>query len=43
MVVDENESTAKTLMEVLETKGYSVVSACNGKECLEKAMSRSRT
>jgi signal transduction histidine kinase/CheY-like chemotaxis protein len=38
MVVDENESTAQTLMEVLETKGYSVVSACNGKECVEKAI-----
>ena len=39
MVVDENESTAMTLKEVLETKGYSVVSACNGKECVEKAIS----
>jgi CheY-like chemotaxis protein len=38
MVVDENESTAMTLKEVLETRGYSVVSACNGKECLEKAV-----
>lgn len=38
MVVDEDESTAKTLREVLETKGYSVVSACNGKECVEKAL-----
>jgi len=39
MVVDENESTATTLREVLETKGYNVVSACNGKECVEKAIS----
>jgi len=39
MVVDENESTAMTLKEVLETTGYSVVSACNGKECVEKAIS----
>jgi CheY-like chemotaxis protein len=39
MVVDENESTAMTLKEVLETTGCSVVSACNGKECVEKAVS----
>jgi len=39
MVVDENESTAMSLKEVLETRGYSVVSACTGKECVEKAIS----
>ena len=39
MVVDENESTVETLREVLEAKGCSVVSACDGQECLDKALS----
>jgi signal transduction histidine kinase/CheY-like chemotaxis protein len=38
LVVDENVSTVKTLAEVLEAKGYSVVGAYNGAECIEKAI-----
>ncbi|MCI0526171.1 MAG: response regulator, partial [Nitrospira sp.] len=39
LVVDENESTARTLAEVLEAKGYSVVEVDRGEECIEKAIS----
>jgi CheY-like chemotaxis protein len=38
MIVDEDESTVKALSELLETKGYSVASACNGMECVNKAL-----
>ncbi|MCG8605262.1 GAF domain-containing protein [bacterium] len=38
LVVDENASTVKTLADVLEARGYSVVEA-NGKELMEKAIS----
>ncbi|MBD2084726.1 response regulator [Coleofasciculus sp. FACHB-542] len=39
LVVDEDESTIKILTDVLQAKGYSVVEASNGQECLEKAIS----
>ena|GEM_PF-448325 len=39
LVVDESESTMRTLAEVLEAKGYQVVEAHNGEECIEKALS----
>ncbi|HEX9652367.1 MAG TPA: ATP-binding protein, partial [bacterium] len=38
MVVDESSSTVKTLVEVLQARGYHVVEA-NGKELIEKAVS----
>jgi signal transduction histidine kinase/CheY-like chemotaxis protein len=38
MVVDEDASTVKTLVEVLQARGYHVVEA-NGKELIEKAVS----
>jgi signal transduction histidine kinase/DNA-binding response OmpR family regulator len=38
MIVDEDESTVKALSELLETRGYSVASACNGMECINKAL-----
>jgi PAS domain S-box-containing protein len=37
MVVDENASTMETLTTALAARGYSVVNACCGGECLEKA------
>lgn len=36
LVVDENEHTVKTLVEVLKTKGFTVVEAINDAELLEK-------
>ncbi|MEE8185362.1 MAG: response regulator, partial [Thermodesulfobacteriota bacterium] len=39
LVVDEDESTVKTLAEVLEAKGYTVAGAFDGKGCIEKAKS----
>lgn len=39
LVVDEDASTVKILADVLQAKGYSVVEAFNGEECIEKAMS----
>lgn len=39
MVIDEDESAVRTLTELLEAKGFSVLSSCNGKECIEKAVS----
>ncbi|MCI0528631.1 MAG: response regulator, partial [Nitrospira sp.] len=39
LVMDENESTMKTLVEVLKAKGYSVAEASNGAEFVEKALS----
>ncbi|OQW98735.1 MAG: hybrid sensor histidine kinase/response regulator [Desulfobacteraceae bacterium A6] len=37
LVVDEDETTVKTLSEALATKGYNVVSVCNGNECIARA------
>lgn len=37
LVVDEDETTIKTLSEALAIKGYNVVSACNGSECIVRA------
>lgn len=37
LVVDEDETTVKTLSEALVTKGYNVVSVCNGNECIARA------
>ncbi|MFB2891528.1 response regulator [Aerosakkonemataceae cyanobacterium BLCC-F50] len=39
LVVDEDASTVKILADVLQAKGYSVVEAFNGEECIEKAIS----
>lgn len=36
LVIDQNVSTAKTLVKVLQTKGYSVTEAYNSEEFLEK-------
>lgn len=38
LVVDEDETAVKTLSDVLTAKGYNVVGACNGQECIEKAV-----
>ncbi|GAB6179668.1 hypothetical protein JCM14036_09870 [Desulfotomaculum defluvii] len=38
LVVDENESTLKTLIEALETRGYTVVGAVDREECIKKAI-----
>lgn len=38
MIVDEDKSTVKELSELLETRGYSVASACSGAECVNKAL-----
>ncbi|MCT7969363.1 AAA family ATPase [Laspinema sp. D1] len=38
IVVDEDAGAIKTLVDVLEAKGYSVVEATTGQECIEKAM-----
>jgi PAS domain S-box-containing protein len=38
MVVDRDVSAIKTLTEVLEAKGYSVVEALSGSECIQKAL-----
>ncbi len=38
MVVDQDVSAIKTLTEVLEAKGYSVVEALSGSECIRKAL-----
>lgn len=38
MVVDQDASAIKTLTEVLEAKGYSVVEALSGSECISKAL-----
>jgi DNA-binding response OmpR family regulator len=37
MIVDEDESTARTLAEVLQTRGYHVVES-NGTELIQKAI-----
>ncbi len=39
LVVDEQESTVKTIAEVLKAKGHQVVEAYDGKDCIEKAKS----
>jgi PAS domain S-box-containing protein len=38
LVVDEDENNLKTLTEALEAKGYCVVCAANGRECIETAL-----
>jgi len=38
MVVDQDVSAIKTLTEVLQAKGYSVVEALSGSECIQKAL-----
>ncbi|MFQ3680140.1 MAG: response regulator, partial [Pseudanabaenaceae cyanobacterium] len=39
LIVDQNASTARTLAEVLQAKGYTVVEASSDREGLEKAIS----
>ncbi len=39
LVVDEDSSTVKTLIDVLKTRGYNVSEANNGDELMQKAMS----
>ena len=39
LVVDEDVSAAKILTDILQAKGYSVVEASSGPECIEKAIS----
>ena len=41
MIVDEDASTARTLAEVLQTRGYSVVES-NGMELVQKAIASKR-
>ncbi len=38
LVVDEDVNAVKTLLEVLEAKGYAVVEAADGPECIQKAI-----
>lgn len=38
LVVDEDVNAVKTLVEVLEAKGYAVVEATDGPECIQKAV-----
>jgi signal transduction histidine kinase/DNA-binding response OmpR family regulator len=37
LVVDKNASTLKTISDVLQTQGYSVIEASNPQECINKA------
>ncbi|MEH2140219.1 PAS domain S-box protein [Nostoc sp.] len=39
LVVDKNASALKTLSDVLQTQGYSVIEASNPQECINKALS----
>lgn len=39
LVVDQNESTLKTISDVLQAQGYSVIEASDPQECLHKALS----
>lgn len=39
LVVDRDASTVKTLSDVLQMQGYSVVEAADSQECIEKALS----
>ncbi|BDI18911.1 hypothetical protein ANSO36C_47130 [Nostoc cf. commune SO-36] len=39
LVVDKNASALKTLSDVLQTQGYSVIEASNPQECIYKALS----
>ncbi|MBD2387155.1 PAS domain S-box protein [Cylindrospermum sp. FACHB-282] len=39
LVVDKNASTLKTISDVLQTQGYSVIEASNPQECIHKALS----
>ena len=38
LVVDEDKSTLNTLVGVLETKGYNVISASENEDCIKKAL-----
>lgn len=38
LVVDKNASTLKTLSDVLQTQGYSVIEASDPQECIHKAL-----
>lgn len=37
LVIDEDEAAVKTLVGVLEAKGYTVVGTCDGRQCINKA------
>ncbi|MBK1985983.1 PAS domain S-box protein [Sphaerospermopsis aphanizomenoides BCCUSP55] len=39
LVVDKNASTLKTISDVLQTQGYSVIEASDPQECINKALS----
>jgi signal transduction histidine kinase/CheY-like chemotaxis protein len=39
LVVDEDRSTLKTISDALESRGYTVVEASEGTECIKKALS----
>ncbi|MGI2904507.1 PAS domain S-box protein [Tolypothrix sp. VBCCA 56010] len=39
LVVDKNASTLKTISDVLQTQGYSVIEASDPQECVHKALS----
>ncbi|MDZ8188102.1 MAG: PAS domain S-box protein [Nostoc sp. ChiSLP02] len=39
LIVDKNASTLKTISDVLQTQGYSVIEASNPQECIKKALS----
>ncbi|BCL38010.1 PAS domain S-box protein [Nostoc sp. MS1] len=39
LVVDQNESTLKTISNVLQAQGYSVIEASDPQECINKALS----
>ncbi|GAX43027.1 PAS/PAC sensor hybrid histidine kinase [Tolypothrix sp. NIES-4075] len=39
LVVDKNASTLKTISDVLQTQGYSVIEASDAQECVHKALS----
>jgi signal transduction histidine kinase/CheY-like chemotaxis protein len=39
LVVDQNESTLKTISDVLQAQGYSVIEASDPQECINKALS----
>ncbi|MGK7878278.1 MAG: response regulator [Xenococcaceae cyanobacterium] len=39
LIVDENVPTAKTIAEALQTRGFSIVGALDGQDCIDKAIS----
>ncbi|HEY9799530.1 MAG TPA: PAS domain S-box protein [Leptolyngbyaceae cyanobacterium] len=39
LVVDQNESTLKTISDVLQAQGYNVIEASDPQECIHKALS----